>query len=115
MGRFIGARVSDLPRGAREARRSPMNAPPWPEPSPRRKRGVRDLDEMAAAGFHAFSRAVCVGHSFGGIPVEWDVRMLLQPATPPYRAAPPPGAIGPLGGASALRWIRTPSFVLTAR
>jgi len=35
--------------------------------------GVRDLDEMAAVGFHAMSRGVCIGHSFGGVPVEWDV------------------------------------------
>lgn len=34
--------------------------------------GVRDLDEMAAVGFHAMSRGLCIGHSFGGIPVEWD-------------------------------------------
>lgn len=35
--------------------------------------GVRDLDEMTAVGFHAMSRGVCIGHSFGGIPVAWDV------------------------------------------
>mmetsp|Transcript_20411 Transcript_20411/g.54872 ORF Transcript_20411/g.54872 Transcript_20411/m.54872 type:complete len:325 (-) Transcript_20411:110-1084(-) len=35
--------------------------------------GVRDLDEMAAVGFHAMSRGVCIGHSFGGVPIEWDV------------------------------------------
>merc|ERR1711997_1214951 len=28
---------------------------------------------MTAAGFHAMSRGVCVGHGFGGIPIEWDI------------------------------------------
>jgi len=35
--------------------------------------GVRDISEMTAAGFHAMSRGVCVGHGFGGIPIEWDI------------------------------------------
>jgi len=35
--------------------------------------GVRDLDEMTTCGLRAMSRGVCIGHSFGGIPVAWDV------------------------------------------
>ena len=31
------------------------------------------IDEMCAAGFHAISRGVCIGHAFGGIPVRWDL------------------------------------------
>merc|ERR1712185_445928 len=34
---------------------------------------VRDIDEVASAGFHAFSRGRCVGHAYGGIPVRWDL------------------------------------------
>eukprot|EP00966_Prymnesium_polylepis_P318441 7355225-Prymnesium_polylepis.1 len=42
------------------ARRAPLAAP-------------HTRSEMAAVGFHAMSRGVCIGHSFGGVPIEWDV------------------------------------------
>ena len=35
--------------------------------------GVRDLDEMKAVGFHAMSRGLTVSHSYGVIPIDWDV------------------------------------------
>ena len=34
--------------------------------------GIRDLDEMNAAGFKALARRLCVGHGFS-CPVRWDV------------------------------------------
>jgi len=33
--------------------------------------GIRDLDEMTAAGFKALARGMCVGHAFS-CPVRWD-------------------------------------------
>ena len=35
--------------------------------------GVRDLDEMKNVGFHAMSRGVTISHSYGVMPVEFDV------------------------------------------
>eukprot|EP00929_Paragymnodinium_shiwhaense_P109584 TRINITY_DN76062_c0_g1_i1.p2 TRINITY_DN76062_c0_g1~~TRINITY_DN76062_c0_g1_i1.p2 ORF type:complete len:381 (-),score=88.95 TRINITY_DN76062_c0_g1_i1:80-1222(-) len=34
---------------------------------------VRDIPEMKAAGFRALSRTLSPSHSFGGVPLEWDV------------------------------------------
>jgi 4-hydroxy-4-methyl-2-oxoglutarate aldolase len=36
--------------------------------------GIRDLDEMNAAGFKALARGMCVGHSFS-CPVRWGVEV----------------------------------------
>ena len=33
--------------------------------------GIRDLDEMTAAGFKALARGMCVGHAFS-CPIRWD-------------------------------------------
>lgn len=36
--------------------------------------GIRDLDEMTAAGFKALARGLCVGHAFS-CPVRWGVEV----------------------------------------
>lgn len=36
--------------------------------------GIRDLDEMNAAGFKALARGLCVGHAFS-CPVRWGVEV----------------------------------------
>ena len=36
--------------------------------------GIRDLDEMTTAGFHALARRLCVGHAWS-IPVRWGVEV----------------------------------------